>query len=193
MFKKDDISLIFNTQDQDLANKQQQTRTRAKKLTSKKILNQINGMLPLVVDGTGRHYPKIEQQYKSLTNIGYDAYMIFVNTTLQVAQSRNENRERKLNPKFVEEAWHNVQDNIGKFQDLFGSENFIIVDNSRKLDEKEIRDLEIKLTRQARKFINEPLKNAIGKLVIRKLKESGGKYISDISDTLTQNKERFAL
>ena len=193
MFKRDGIPLAFNSQDKELSDKQQQTRNRAKELTSQKLLSQVNGMLPMVVDGTGRHYPKIEKQYQSFTNLGYDAYMIFVNTTLDVAKERNQQRERKLEDEFVEEAWHDVQDNIGKFQNLFGNENFTIVDNSKKLDKQEIKDLELKLTRQARKFINEPLKNPTGKAVIRKLQDSGKKNVSDISDTLSQNKERFAL
>ena len=185
--------MAFNSQDKELGDKQQQTRNRAKRLTSDKLLSQVNGMLPLIIDGTGRHYPKIEQQFKAFEGIGYDPYMIFVNTTLDVAKERNQQRERKLETDFVEDAWHNVQDNIGKFQSLFGGENFVIVDNSKRLDKPEIKKLELQLTRQARKFLNEPLKNPIGKAVIRKLKETGGKNISDVSQTLDKNKERFDL
>ena len=98
-----------------------------------------------------------------------------------------------MEDEFVEEAWHSVQDNIGNFQNLFGSENFIIVDNSKNLTPEEIKNLQLQLTRQARKFLNEPLKNPVGKLVIKKLKETGGGNISDISDTIQKNKERFEI
>jgi len=193
MFKRDNIPLVFDYKNKELGAKQSQTRNRAKELTSKKLLNHVNGMLPLVIDGTGRHYPKIEQQYKAFTNLGYDAYMIFVNTTLDIAKKRNQQRKRKLEDEFVEEAWHNVQDNIGKFQNLFGVSNFVIVDNSKKLTPEEIKTLELQLTRQARKFLNEPLKNPIGKMVINKIKENGGNNISDVSDTIEKNKEKFSL
>ena len=193
IFKRDDIPFEFDQNKQELYAKQEKTRMRAKDLTSQKLVNQINGMLPLVIDGTGRYYPKIGEMFKAFKDIGYDPYMVFVNTTLDVAKARNLKRERKVDEEFLENAWHKVQDNIGKFQSLFGGENFIIIDNSKELDEKEIKDLELKLTRQSRKFLNEPLKNPIGKIVLKTLKKNGGKYISDVSDTLKRNSGRFAV
>ena len=56
--------------------------------------------------------------------------MIFVNTSLETAQERNKMRKRTLAPKAVESMWNEVQNNIGKFQRLFGAPNFIVVDNN---------------------------------------------------------------
>ena len=56
--------------------------------------------------------------------------MIFVNTSLETAQIRNKERRRTLPEKAVAEMWNLVQKNIGGFQQLFGSRNFIIVDNN---------------------------------------------------------------
>ena len=56
--------------------------------------------------------------------------MIFVNTSLETAQERNKMRKRTLAEKAVESMWNEVQNNIGKFQRLFGAKNFIIVDNN---------------------------------------------------------------
>ena len=56
--------------------------------------------------------------------------MIFVNTSLETAQERNKMRKRTLAPKAVESMWNEVQNNIGKFQRLFGAKNFIVVDNN---------------------------------------------------------------
>ena len=42
--------------------------------------------------------------------------MVFVNTSLEIAQERNAARSRKLDPKEVEKMWRAVQENIGKFQ-----------------------------------------------------------------------------
>ena len=193
IFKRDDIPFVYDSKNKEIYAKQKNIRFRAKELTSKRLLNQVNGMLPLVIDGTGRYYPKIATMFDAFKNIGYDSYMIFVNTTLDVAKERNQRRKRKVSDEFLVDAWHNVQDNIGKFQSLFGNENFVVIDNSKILNEKEIKDLERKLTRQSRIFLNGPLKNSIGKIIIKKLQSSGGKYISDISDTLNKNKERFAV
>ena len=56
--------------------------------------------------------------------------MIFVNTSLNTAIERNNHRDRKLPLDIVKTYWNNVQSNIGKFQNLFGSKNFIVVDNN---------------------------------------------------------------
>jgi len=65
-----------------------------------------------------------------LRGLGYDCYMIFVNTSLDTAQERNAMRKRTLPEKEVEKMWKEVQTNIGKFQRLFGNKNFVIVDNN---------------------------------------------------------------
>ena len=67
--------------------------------------------------------------------MGYDCYMVFVNTNLPVAQKRNQERARRLPPKLLASSWNQVQANIGKFNGLFKS-NFMVVDNSRFLDEE---------------------------------------------------------
>ena len=63
-------------------------------------------------------------------NLGYDCYMIFVNTSLDTAQERNKMRDRTLAEDEVTKMWNAVQQNIGKFQRLFGGKNFIVVDNN---------------------------------------------------------------
>ena len=105
-------------------------RARAKRITDKAKDNYIAGRLGLIIDGTGREYEKIHRQASMLRQIGYETYMIFVNTSLDVAQERNQLRDRTVDPKIVEKSWNSVQRNIGKFQNLFGSKNFIIVDNN---------------------------------------------------------------
>ena len=56
--------------------------------------------------------------------------MIFVNTSLDVALQRNEDRARSLDEKEVEKMWNAVQRNMGKFQSYFGRESFLLVDNN---------------------------------------------------------------
>ena len=47
--------------------------------------------LGLLVDGTGKSRKKITGQRERAEAMGYDTYMIFVNTTLEVAKERNQN------------------------------------------------------------------------------------------------------
>ena len=56
--------------------------------------------------------------------------MVFVNTDLDVALERNQLRDRKLPSELVKSSWQAVQNNMGKFQSLFGRSNMLIVDNS---------------------------------------------------------------
>lgn len=108
----------------------QEIRGRAKATTKRMQGNFLDGRLGLIIDGTGKDYDKIATQVAGLKNLGYDCYMIFVNTSLDTAQERNKQRKRTLPEKEVAAMWNAVQQNIGKFQRLFGSANMIIVDNN---------------------------------------------------------------
>ena len=105
-------------------------RDKAKVLTGKRRDNYVEGRLGLVIDGTGKDYGKITKQASDLKQIGYDVYMIFVNTSLDVALENNQRRARTLKDSIVKDSWNAVQKNMGKFQNYFGGRNFIIVDNN---------------------------------------------------------------
>ena len=68
--------------------KGQEIRGRAKDLTKKQQAKYIDGRLGLLVDGTGKDYAKIKKLSDALRKIGYDTYMMFVNTSLDTAQQR---------------------------------------------------------------------------------------------------------
>jgi predicted kinase len=111
-------------------------RARAKATTQKVTDFAIMGRLGMVIDGTGRDYDKIKYQTGLLQQLGYDCYMVFVNTTLEVALMRNAGRERQVPEYKTKSSWKEVQSNIGKFQNLFGASNMIIVDNN--ISDKEL-------------------------------------------------------
>jgi len=108
----------------------QAIRNRAKGLVSKQQSGFIEGRLGLLVDGTGKDFRKIKTSSDALRQIGYDTYMIFVNTSLDVAQQRNEMRSRQLDKAEVTKMWNAVQENVGKFQSYFGRKSFLVVDNN---------------------------------------------------------------
>jgi len=107
---------------------------RGKAKTYKKISQRVwtddNARLGVIIDGTGDDLAKIEIKKAAMEDLGYDTYMIFVNTTLEVAQERNMSRARKLPPDKVEIIWTDVQANLGAFQSLFGQAALTIVDNT---------------------------------------------------------------
>ena len=111
-------------------------RQGAKEFVGKQMDTYLKGRLGMIVDSTARDYPSIQRQYNLLRNIGYDCYMIFVNTSLDVALERNRTRSRSIPEYIVSKSWKGVQANMGAFQRIFGASKMLIVDNNRS--EKEL-------------------------------------------------------
>ena len=131
-------------------------RLRAKKVTASKKFLAIKSRLGILIDGTGHEYNKVADQAAMLQQIGYETSMVFVNTSLEVALARNEQRARSVQPKLVKKSWQDVQNNMGKFQNFFGPKNFFIVDNNGV--EQDMLQISTKLIRRA---ISKPVNNKI--------------------------------
>ena len=130
------------------------------------------GRLGLILDGTGDDYNKILAKKQVLESLGYDTFMLFVNTSLEVAQERNKRRDRKLPKKLVEKIWTNVQANLGAFQQLFIRKDFLILDNT------EYGPLPKEIQTGALEFLSRPITNPIGKEWIeQELERKGEKDI----------------
>ena len=167
LLKKHNVPLDFTTLTPDQAAKKDMLRTRAKELTfgqmkvkafkGKGALDlYIAGRLGLVIDGTGKDFDDIHRQASYLKKMGYDTYMIFVNTSEQVAQERNAARPRKLKPEMVKQMWLAVQQNIGKFQSYFRPSNFIVVDNNKAGE-----DIFNKVSKRILKLVGKKVTNPI--------------------------------
>lgn len=133
-------------------------RDRAKNLTRGLQNNYLNSRLGQVIDGTGKDFDKISKTRDIYQNLGYDTYMVFVNTSLEVALERNQMRERKLEDKMVEKMWKEVQNNLGHFQKLFGSDKMLIVDNSAYGE-----DVLDQAEKQINRNLGAPIQNPLGK------------------------------
>ena len=131
-------------------------RARAKKVTASKKFHAVKGRLGILIDGTGHVYDKVVKQAGMLQQIGYETSMVFVNTSLEVALARNEQRARSVMPKLVKKSWQDVQNNMGKFQNFFGPKSFFIVDNNGV--EQDMLEISTKLIRRA---ISSPVNNKI--------------------------------
>ena len=167
LLKKHNVPLDFTTLSPDETAKKDMLRTRAKELTfgqmkvkafkGKGALDlYIAGRLGLVIDGTGKDFDDIHRQASYLKRMGYDTYMIFVNTSEQVAQQRNQERPRKLRPEIVKKFWLDVQQNIGKFQAYFRPSNFIVVDNNKAGE-----DVFKQVSKRIRKLVGKKVTNPI--------------------------------
>ena len=143
-------------------------RKKAKLMTKARKEKYMEGRLGMIIDGTGHNFQKIKKEKKQLEAMGYDCYMVFVNTSLEVAHKRNLERTRRLPKNVLEDNWKSVQKNIGGFQALFGSSNFVIVDNSKFLKADQAQKKFGKIVKKyIDKFVNKAIKNPIGKAWVR--------------------------
>ena len=138
-------------------------RARAKATTDKMLDLAIMGRLGMVIDGTGRDFDKIKYQVGLLQQLGYDCYMVFVNSTLDVALARNAMRERTIPEYITKKSWETVQANIGKFQNLFGLSNMIIVDNN--LSDRELTTVTMN---KVSKSVSRLLRNKISSYIAKR-------------------------
>jgi predicted kinase len=125
------MSLNMATQDAKEIARRDEIRTKAKARTGVQLKLALEGRLGLILDSTARDVSRIESEANTMKHIGYDVHMVFVNTSLEVALKRNQMRARKVPDAIVISNHKQVQQNIGKLQNLFGTSNFIIVDNNK--------------------------------------------------------------
>lgn len=118
------------------------------------------GRLGMLIDGTGGKYDKMVREKNLAEAMGYDTYMLFVDTSLPVAIKRDENRDRTLGPELVKEIWQNVQDNKERFKELFG-DNFAIVENSVYGPPPQ------EVIKSLNSFVDSPVENPLGQAWIQ--------------------------
>ena len=105
-------------------------REKGKKITKKREQMWINGRLGLIIDGTAKNPNKLSIQIKDLQNVGYDTYMIFVNTSLDIALQQNAGRKRRLKDEVIRLTWEEVQANKQQLSNLFPG-GFVEIINNR--------------------------------------------------------------
>ena len=138
----------------------QETRNKAKDLTNKRQGDlesgrggYLQGRLGLIIDGTGKDVQKVAATSEKLKALGYETMMLFVNTSEDVAQERNQKRARSIPAEMVSKMWRAVQNNLMKFQQVFGAANFHVVDNSGGLEDPERKENFLEVTRAIDKFL----------------------------------------
>jgi cytidylate kinase/Zn-dependent peptidase ImmA (M78 family) len=168
LMKKQGLSLdsetIFSPQGQEI-------RDKAKGLSRRREATYLDGRIGLIIDGTGKDVSKYQVMAQKLRAIGYDLSMIYVNTSLEVAQQRNKQRERSIKPAEVEKMWNDVQQNLMQFQQIFGADRFHIIDNSGGLEDLDRQKNFDKVYVETQRFLNTPPKNRKALAWIQKQKE----------------------
>lgn len=133
-------------------------RKRSKKGTESQLAHAIDGRLGLILDSTARDVPRIEREMRALQVIGYDTYMVFVNTTIEVALKRNEERPRSVPEPIVRRSHTQIQKQIPRLIRMFGANNFIEVQNNEYRD-----DINTNVYKAIRKKLNNKIESPIAK------------------------------
>lgn len=136
----------------------QAIRGKAKKLTKARRNNYLDGRLGVIIDGTGKDVAKVAKEKQALEELGYECMMVMVNTDLDVTIKRNAQRARTVPEDMLTRMWNVVQRNVGKFQRLFGSANFHIIDNTYGLDHPDVKDDALEVQRSINNFLASPPK-----------------------------------
>jgi cytidylate kinase len=139
-------------------------RNKAKAQTGSLLDRHLANRLGIVVDGTGRDYDRLARDMAAAKRVGYDCYMIFVDTTLEVALDRNRIRERKVAEPVVIKNWKGVQSNKNRFKFLFGNGNMKVVTNNRNND----NETNAQVYKSIRALLNRPLTSWQAKAWIQK-------------------------
>jgi len=115
----------------------------------------------LIFDGTGDNFEKIADLKKNVESLGYSCYLVIVNTDLQVARDRNMRRTRTVPDEIAIGKWQALQNNIGKYTEIFN--NLSIIDHSYDLKDPRYRKETLPQIQTAYKkivkFTNMPNKN----------------------------------
>ena len=104
-------------------------RSQAIKTTKKREQLWINCRLGLIIDGTAKNPAKLSIQKKSLEDVGYSTYLIFVNTSLDIALQQNAGRKRRLHDEIVRSTWDEVQKVKDQIANLFPGRFVEIINN----------------------------------------------------------------
>lgn len=145
---------------------------KSKELTKSQLNNYINGMLPLIIDGTSSNINNLVQRVGILEYFGYDVGMIWVDTDFDTAVNRVQERNRKVPEDFIQRVYDSAEENKDYYSSKF--DFFMKINNN----EGELTDETFaKAYKAAQEFFSSGLKNPIGKRNLKALDEAGESYL----------------
>ena len=137
-------------------------RSKAKRITDHQKALYLTGKLGMIIDGTGENFDKMRKQREDAHAAGYDTFMVFIDVPLAVTLANNRKRGedggRRLPDDFVETLWNNSQVNKHRFGDIFGHDNYVVIE---KTDNK--TPLKDEIRRAVNNFLRRPIHNNIGR------------------------------
>ncbi|RPG05023.1 MAG: hypothetical protein CBE07_003460 [Pelagibacteraceae bacterium TMED247] len=127
LLKKKGLSLKMPDNEEE---EREAARFYAKALTSKRLDDSIRGRLGVLIDSTSGDVKKTSKIIQRLKQVGYDVKVLFVQTTLEVAQKRNQERPRSVPPEALEFSWKGAQKAKSQLKSIVGSRDYHEIDNN---------------------------------------------------------------
>lgn len=147
---------------------------KTKHLTKSQLVNYINGLLPLFIDGTSSSSAALFRRKGILKSLGYDTAMVWIDTPLEEAIERNKKRKRHVDEDFIKKTYKKAI----SLKPYYASEFKVfteILNGEGELIDKVIVDAYKKME----SWFNSPIQNPIGQEFKEEMVKNGWKYLID--------------
>jgi len=140
---------------------------KARDLMQQEMRHYALARLGIIVDSTAWDYDRVAKPVQKLRKLGYDVYMVFVDTSLETALQRNIARGKKggrdVPDSFIETAWRGAQKNKARYAKLFGKKNLFVLDNDKDIEKKTWANvIAPKLRSLSNRILKRPVSNKVG-------------------------------
>lgn len=142
-------------------------------ITKAQVINYINGVLPLLIDGTSNIATNMIRRQGILDSFGYDTGMLWIDTPLDVCIERVRKRERKVPEEYIIEVYNNIISSKSYYKNKF--EFFVEIKNDSDLSDESLK----KIFNKVSSFYTSPLKNPVGIQNMNQMIENKQKYLTD--------------
>lgn len=162
---------------------------KSKTLTKKMLTNYLDSMLPLFIDGTSSDASNILSRTGLLESLGYDVGMVFINTNLETAQNRAEERAKKIGRHVPEDFIKSVYEKSHENKEYFKSK-FTFFKEINNSDGELTEAVLLDAYKKVQTFYEFDVINPIGKRNISLVKNESEKYLtpSVITKEMLSNK-----
>ena len=166
---------------------------KIKRMTREILYHTMNGVLPMIVDGTSADQMNLLKRKGIVEGLGYDTAMIFIDVELDTVLKRlrkiiagdDPNRKRAVDEDFLIKAYHKTR-NLKPFYQSQFKEFHTIKANDGDLTDRVILQSFNKLQR----FFNGP-KNTIAQMNIDKMRQNEEEYLVPSILTESQLKKQI--
>jgi shikimate kinase len=154
-------------------------RDSVKRMTLNQLANNVNGMLPLFIDGTSNSLKSLFKREGILKSFGYDTGMVWIETDLDQAIDRASKRDRHVPPDFIRDVYNQLRKNKEYYRGHFRFFQEI------KNGEGELTDSVIKSAySKVSQFFNTNVTNPVGMENIEHAKQGGGYLVPSVYRTI---------